>query len=711
VQVYDKMLSDMLPLLDAPSKEPTSSTSPPHISINDFLPELVGPPPCCKNSSDASAPLQDPAEMPLDPHPPLDEPPHEANNSQFLLRVSINDFLPQLRQVFGKMPTNLVHLLDESPHHPTSSKSHLRFLVQDVLPQLVPAEMPPLEPPLSSDSAFQVFSPMAVEGEMGYEQLVGMPEIAETDESVLTWMPQVMELLGVGEEDELREIIVRRQKMDWLRFLGFFDEQPDPDAEGPAVQPEEQPVDPLQTSLFLDDPVDHAMAEDGLQVLGHEVLVEANENADDLVDEGYFSDPDFVPNEVDDAVITELEMNPEVQQWLLEQVQGPVAEQQFEVEPVHRPLEFEVDVPALQVIGKRSREEFQATYYVQDDFARMTASPSKETTLSKRQRSARLSKLRQHHVEVRSIHKNLRSGVVGDYLERRRPSKNLLAVVKSFQTSKLLEAVMPATIKPRAWLQPVLEKSRCRNRYGAARALLGALHTTRRNMSLMNRVFGALWHSIFTAPDQRQDALTCNELFRFSARKHIDWQLSNRDLKAEVAFGLETRYQLDGHAIVNDPAIQYVWARVREFPNYPIDADTLTTEIHAFLEQRRLGQLHSNLDAEFLKHNVFLPRSTRGSRPEALKIYDQGGWFCKPVEIVALTQVMQVFEEAIPSSHFCDTDCPCESTKHNIIAWLVEEVHKGGHADDNKWMEAAGKVRAILLSPPEEDINSALDFM
>ncbi|KAJ3099154.1 hypothetical protein HDU96_010789, partial [Phlyctochytrium bullatum] len=139
------------------------------------------------------------------------------------------------------------------------------------------------------------------------------------------------------------------------------------------------PFLPLELQSPPEPAADTAPEEvEGVRFLGHEELVEANEHASELVDEGFCDDEVFQPVQQDPAEVDALElateMDPEVQQWLLDQVQGPaeeidVQEEHVEelVEPVQPPDEVEHPQPEYDDDEDDDDEEYEYEYVPVDD--------------------------------------------------------------------------------------------------------------------------------------------------------------------------------------------------------------------------------------------------------------------------------------------------------------------------------------------------------
>ncbi|KAJ3095171.1 hypothetical protein HDU96_001284 [Phlyctochytrium bullatum] len=322
--------------------------------------------------------------------------------------------------------------------------------------------------------------------------------------------------------------------------------------------------------------------------------------------------------------------------------------------------------------------------------------------VSKQGLTDRLARLNRRDVKVDKLHPNLRNGVVGDYLTARKPTKNLRGVVKSYHAAMLVQQLLPTN--PRDWLVLVIEDAGCTDRQEAAQIVQGIIDEKKKTFALASTFFHNFWPAVFKAiPGGRIDAVPCNQIFNFSETHNINWELSQRDIKAQVAYLFETEDGVDGTSIVDDWVFHDFWNLARAFPNHPDHRCPyqIKQRIKNFFADRDAGRLHSNLRERLLHHNIDLPRMTRSSKAAYLALYDEGRWFCHPDEAIAIWQVTEVMKEVFPHDpiHWCRFNCMCCTARQRA----VERVQRRAVGENGiGWMLAArevvGEMRAAAMA-------------
>ncbi|KAJ3118432.1 hypothetical protein HDU96_001599 [Phlyctochytrium bullatum] len=320
---------------------------------------------------------------------------------------------------------------------------------------------------------------------------------------------------------------------------------------------------------------------------------------------------------------------------------------------------------------------------------RPCGSAKKRLLLSSRDRADRLARLRKHSVNLDDLHPSLRSAVLADFLEEKYPQKRLLRVVQSFNTAMALQRLVPDNPSPD--LLPLIETKVLRP--GMAPELA---QETMRLFTLGRRVFSLFWHVIFRMlpsdddvdsdydsdwedsdyedEGTRQTALNCNEVFAFTERRQINWELSGRDFRAQIAFELETKspYGVDYTKVVNSSAFAEFWKAVKVYPDHPAHQKSAAkASISRYLSWKKSSKLESVLKATFDEHGVEMRDDSK-----FIDQFCEGKVFCDPEQVVATLYLTgKLFEQ----SHVV-----WSQLRGTYEARLKRSVYEDG----KKWMEA-----------------------
>ncbi|KAJ3100455.1 hypothetical protein HDU96_010320, partial [Phlyctochytrium bullatum] len=267
-------------------------------------------------------------------------------------------------------------------------------------------------------------------------------------------------------------------------------------------------------------------------------------------------------------------------------------------------------------------------------------------------KAERLSRLQKRKVHLDDLHPTLRPLVVGDFLTLKYPTKKLLQVIQSHKTALLLQHLLPQN--PRPWLMHLLADLKVASQREAAAVALTAMETSKRMRRLGHIVFSLLWREIAelaVGSEYRHRpvpksatakmAKRCNEVFSFTERRHISWELSARDLKADVAFEMETADpEEDYMELLSGEAFGWLWRVVKSFPEYRLhQKETLKARISQFLQQNKDGELPSILTAEFEKHGIVpSPRIS-----QTVAEFGSGFKCCPPQRVVAISHLLTCF--------------------------------------------------------------------
>ncbi|KAJ3094220.1 hypothetical protein HDU96_001775 [Phlyctochytrium bullatum] len=276
---------------------------------------------------------------------------------------------------------------------------------------------------------------------------------------------------------------------------------------------------------------------------------------------------------------------------------------------------------------------------------------AKKHALSDTDKSERLANLRIRAVILNKLHPTLRNPVLGDYLDSQHPRKAIMKVVKSYQVAMLLQQLLPQN--PRPLLLPLMEKANVRTLREAAKTVANL----KRTMELGRTVFGLFWKDIsriaagiktplFVLPSSKQQfhepylnariaevAKRCNEAFSFLERRRISWELSPRDLRAEIAFEMEAESGCDQDyfLLLGSSTFGEFWSLQAEYPSHPDhQKDAVKARIAKYLQQKKAGELAEVLKASFKRHGV-------GMRSDSnfIKEFSAGTVFCHPEQVVA----------------------------------------------------------------------------
>ncbi|KAJ3095825.1 hypothetical protein HDU96_001031 [Phlyctochytrium bullatum] len=301
------------------------------------------------------------------------------------------------------------------------------------------------------------------------------------------------------------------------------------------------------------------------------------------------------------------------------------------------------------------------------------------------EKADRLSRLRKRKAYPDELHPNLYSSVVKDFLTHKHPAKKMLQVIKSFKAAMLVQRLL--LHNPRAWLMPLLEDPRATSVREAAVVALRVIETSERIRRLGQAVFSQLWRDIvrFTVPakrhywyktEQMEAAKQCNNVFMFAERRRISWELSYRDVTAELAFEMESEDpETDYTKLFNSSA--FVWFRniMSYFPSHPLhQKETVKATIAEFLHQRENRMLPDILAAEFEKHRVPVPLH---SKP--MSDFLSGNLFCPPTRVVAIAHIM---------------DCLPQFCSFAVNDFLLSELDEFVYGVHHRlgWLEAATRV-------------------
>ncbi|KAJ3100454.1 hypothetical protein HDU96_010319 [Phlyctochytrium bullatum] len=193
-------------------------------------------------------------------------------------------------------------------------------------------------------------------------------------------------------------------------------------------------------------------------------------------------------------------------------------------------------------------------------------------------KAERLSRLQKRKVHLDELHPTLHPLVVEDFLTLKYPAKKLLQVIQSHKTALLLQHLLPQN--PRPWLMRLFEQFHVTTPREAAAVALRGMETPERIRRVGQVVFSLLWRDIveFMMGDEHgpycplsksvmaKTATRCNEVFSFTERRHISWELSARDLKADIAFEMEAEDPEEDYTkLLSSEAFEWLWRVVKSF--------------------------------------------------------------------------------------------------------------------------------------------------
>ncbi|KAJ3096860.1 hypothetical protein HDU96_000607 [Phlyctochytrium bullatum] len=190
---------------------------------------------------------------------------------------------------------------------------------------------------------------------------------------------------------------------------------------------------------------------------------------------------------------------------------------------------------------------------------------------------------------------------------------------------------------PRPWLLPLLQH--CKDPRHAAHTILTTLIApSRRTLDLGRTVFRLFWRPIVTqVPHRRKTAHRCNAVFGFTERRHIDWELSARDLRAAVAYELETLAPdgTDYTAVLAGSAFAGFWRKAKgQVGNPEFSVGAIARRVVGFLEMKRSGKYRRVLKTRLARVGVDYPREV-WERPVMERRFAAGELFCDVEEVVA----------------------------------------------------------------------------
>ncbi|KAJ3119086.1 hypothetical protein HDU96_000001, partial [Phlyctochytrium bullatum] len=269
---------------------------------------------------------------------------------------------------------------------------------------------------------------------------------------------------------------------------------------------------------------------------------------------------------------------------------------------------------------------------------------SKKLLLSSHDRIDRIERLRTHGVNLDQLHSSLKSEVIGDFLWHKHPRKRILRVAQSFRAALTLQHLRPENPSPD--LLALVEK-RVLHVGMAPRSVDATIRLYR----LTQKVFSLLWYQVFRmlplegdeGEETRITALNCNAVFEFAERRDINWELSQHDFRAEIAFELETRSpdDIDFTSLFNTPAFSDFWKLVNAYPRHAWhQKPAVVTRITDYLSWKKASILESVLQAKFEEHGV-------ETREDSYLIdqFREGNIFCDPEQIVANVQLRATLQE------------------------------------------------------------------
>ncbi|KAJ3086899.1 hypothetical protein HDU96_004721, partial [Phlyctochytrium bullatum] len=213
---------------------------------------------------------------------------------------------------------------------------------------------------------------------------------------------------------------------------------------------------------------------------------------------------------------------------------------------------------------------------------------------------------------------------------------------------------------------------------------------TLQRISLARKVFSLFWRDIFwnfslvgnEGKETRRTAHGCNAVFEFADRRQINWELSAKDLKAKVAFDMETDNwsAIDYTELLDSSVFSEFWSVVNAYPNHPSHRrDAIKASIATYLALKRSSTLESVLRATFDHHGIEM-RDDSGIVQE----FCRGNIFCNPEQVVAA-----VYLTATLSGHSLASWYHRE-LRDKYMGTLKWEVYSEGKA----WVDAVKELTA-----------------
>ncbi|KAJ3107782.1 hypothetical protein HDU96_007774 [Phlyctochytrium bullatum] len=310
----------------------------------------------------------------------------------------------------------------------------------------------------------------------------------------------------------------------------------------------------------------------------------------------------------------------------------------------------------------------------------------------------RLARLKKRKVDLDGLHPNLYPVVVEDFLDLQYPNKKLLKVAKTFKYAMYLQRLLPQN--PKAWLVPTLENANVANVQETQALVANLVATSKRNLELGRAVFFQLWHVIakwlprghYSNVDLEAMMKNCNEVFSFTDRRHICWELSSRDLRAQIAFELEAENDgdQDYNELFKGPVFSELWDLVKKYPSHPAhQKGALKARIVEFLQQKKDGALATVLKDEFTTHGV-----TMRSDSNFIKDFNLGKICCSPEQVVA---TLYLSSQLMSYSHRA-----WSQLRHRYENQLKETVYsrRTGWMDTVKQITSASEFASACRSVP-----------
>ncbi|KAJ3086090.1 hypothetical protein HDU96_005086, partial [Phlyctochytrium bullatum] len=302
-----------------------------------------------------------------------------------------------------------------------------------------------------------------------------------------------------------------------------------------------------------------------------------------------------------------------------------------------------------------------------------TPSSSKNQPLNSHEIMNRLARLHKHGVNLNHLQASLKSAVLADFLERKYPQKRFLQVAKSFNVAITLQRIVPENPSPE--LLPLVENQVLHP---------GMAYETIQRICLAQRVFSLFWRDIFRmlpidGKDGKQTQLTainCNAVFKFAQEPQINWELSEKDFKAEVAFEMETESP-DGFnytELFHSAVFSEFWTLVKTYPHHALHQKAaVKASISRYLSQRKSPTLESVLQATFDNHGVAMDDDSG-----IIHQFCLGDIFCDPAQVVATVYLSATLSRQSLASWYC------RELEDKYMARLKREVYLEGKA----WMDA-----------------------
>ncbi|KAJ3097473.1 hypothetical protein HDU96_000378 [Phlyctochytrium bullatum] len=197
-----------------------------------------------------------------------------------------------------------------------------------------------------------------------------------------------------------------------------------------------------------------------------------------------------------------------------------------------------------------------------------------------------------------------------------------------------------------------------------------------------------LWYQVFRmlplegeeGEETRITALNCNAVFDFAERRDINWELSQHDFRAEIAFELETRSpeDIDFTSLFNTSAFLDFWKLVKTYPRHAWhQKPTVITKITDYLSWKKASILESVLQAEFEEHGIDMQEDSY-----FIDQFREGNLFCDPEQIVANVHLRATLQER------CSDPAYLTQLLDKYETVLEHEVFVAG----KNWMEAVQEV-------------------